>query len=60
MMAVSTYLSIIALNLLTSPVKKHRGDEWTPPLQKKIHLYATYNRLTLDIRIHNDSEVKGW
>lgn len=39
MMAVSTYLSIIALNLLTSPVKKHRGDEWTPPPAKKKSIY---------------------
>ena len=59
-MAISTYLSVITLNIyitgLYSPIKRHRVAEW---IKKKTDLYAVYKRLTLDVRTHR-LKVKGW
>ena len=55
-MAISTYLSIIILNVnwLNSPIKRHRVAEWIKKKQNNTHLYADYKRHTLDVRTHTD------
>ena len=53
-MAISTYLSIITLNIngINAPNKKHKVIEWI----KKIMTYqdAAYKRLTSDLKTHTD------
>ena len=44
-MAISTYLSIITLNVngLNAPIKRHRIIEW---IKSKTHLCAAYKKVT--------------
>ena len=59
-MAINTYLSIIILNVngLNSPIKRHRVVEWMEKTKQntknKTHIYAAYERLTSEVRIHSD------
>ena len=50
-MAISTYQSIITLNVsgLNSPIKTQRVAKWIK--KKKTHLYAAYKTLTSPVRI---------
>ena len=52
-MAISTYLSIITLNIngLNAPSKKHGVLEQTKN-NKKTHLYAPYKRITSALKTH--------
>ena len=52
-MAMSTYLSIITLNInrVNSPIKSHEVAEWVIK-KKKTYLYATCIKLTLNVRTH--------
>ena len=63
-MAISTYLSIITLNVneLNSLIKTNRVVEWIKKKQKtkpKTHLYAASKRLTLDADTQK-LKVRGW
>ena len=53
-MAISTYLSIITLNVngLNSPIKRHRVVEWikTNKQTKKTNIYAAYKRLISNLK----------
>ena len=56
-MTLNPYLSIITLNLNgpNAPIKRHRVSEWINNnninnKENKIHLYAVYKILTLDLR----------
>ena len=57
-MAVSTYLSVITLNIngLNVPIKRHRLADW---IKYKTHLYAAYKRLISELKRHRD-KVRGW
>ena len=50
-MALSPYPSITTLNAngLNAPIKRHKVSEWIR--KTKIHLYAAYKRLILDLMI---------
>ena len=49
-MTLNPYLSMITLNEngLNVPTKRHRVSEWIK--KNKIHLFAVYKRLILDLR----------
>ena len=52
-MAISTYLSIITLNVngLNAPIKRHKVADWK---KNRTHLYAAYKRLTSELKTHTD------
>ena len=52
-MAISKYLSIITLNVngLNAPIKRQRVADW---IKNKTHLYATFKRLTSELKTHID------
>jgi len=54
-MAVSTYLSIITLNVngLNASIKRHRVVEWIKG-GKKLLPYAAYKRLTSNLKMLTD------
>ena len=49
--AIGTYISIITLNGLNAPTKRHRLAEW---IQKQDHIYAVYKKATSDLKTHID------
>ena len=53
-MAISTQLLIITLHVngLKGPIKRHRVDDWGK--KTKNHLYATFKRLTSELKTHTD------
>ena len=53
-MAVSTYLPIITLNV-NRLMLQSKDTEWLNGLKNKTHIYATYKRLTSDLKTHTDS-----
>ena len=51
-MTLNPYLSItLNVNELNEPIKRHRVSEW---INNKIHLYAVYKRLILELRTPSD------
>ena len=50
-MAIGIYISIITLNGLNAPTKRHRLTEW---IQNKTHRYAVYKKPTSDNNTHID------
>ena len=53
-MAISTYLSIITLNVngVNAPLNRHCIAEWI--FFKKTYPYAAYKRLTSELKTHTD------
>ena len=52
--AIRTYLSVITLSVngQNAPIKRHRVTKWIK--KNKTYLYATYKRLTSDLKTHTD------
>ena len=51
--AISTYLLTIVANIngLNAPITGHRVNKW---MENKTNIYASYKRLTSDLKTHTD------